>query len=39
MYGQSFWLSLSKGLAITAIYAITFAVCSTLLMILSLFRI
>jgi len=39
MYGQSFWLSLGKGLAITAIYAVTFAICSTLLMVLSLFRI
>ena len=39
MYGQSFWVSLGKGLAITVIYAITFCICSTLLMILALFRI
>ena len=39
MYGQSFGLSLLKGLAISILYSITFAVASTLLMILALFRI
>ena len=39
MYGQSFWLSLGKGLAIGLLYVITVAVCSTLLMISALFMI
>jgi hypothetical protein len=39
MYGQSFWLALVKGLAITVIYFITFSIVSTLLMISSLWRI
>jgi hypothetical protein len=39
MYGQSFWLALVKGLAITVIYFITFSVVSTLLLISSLWRI
>lgn len=39
MYGQSFWVSLGKGLAITVIYAVTFSIASTLLLILSIFRI
>ncbi len=39
MYGQSFWVSLGKGLAIALIYAITFSVISTLLMISALLRI
>jgi hypothetical protein len=39
MYGQSYWLALVKGLAITVVYFITFTVVSTLLMISSLWRI
>jgi len=39
MYGQAFWVSTGKGLAITVIYAVTFCICSTLLLILSIFRI
>lgn len=39
MYGQSLGKSLLKALAITVIYSITFATASTLLMVLSLFRI
>lgn len=39
MYGQSFWRTLGKGLAITLLYSITFSISSTLLMVLSLFRI
>jgi hypothetical protein len=39
MYGQTFWVSLGKGLAIALIYAITFSVISTLLMISALLRI
>jgi len=38
MYGQSFWISLGKAVGITTIYTITFAIASTLLMILSIFR-
>jgi hypothetical protein len=39
MYGQSFWLSLAKGLAIGLLYVITVAICSTLLMISALLMI
>ena len=39
MYGQGVGTSLLKALAITVIYAITFTIASTLLMILALFRI
>lgn len=39
MYSQSLGLSLLKALAIAAIYFITFSIASTLLLILSLFRI
>ena len=39
MYGQSFWRTLGKGLAISILYAITFSLASTLLMVLALFRI
>ena len=39
MYGQSFWVTLGKGVAITLIYLITFSLISTLLMISSLLRI
>ena len=39
MYGQSFWLSLGKGLAISLLYVITVAICSTLLMVSALFMI
>ena len=39
MYGQSFWVTLGKGVAITLIYLITFSVISTLLLISSLLRI
>jgi Protein of unknown function (DUF3667) len=39
MYGQSFWLALAKGLAISLLYFITVALCSTLLMISALFMI
>ena len=38
MYGQSFWVTLGKGLAITLIYAITYSIVSTLLMISALLR-
>jgi hypothetical protein len=39
MYGQSFWRSLGKGVAISVLYFITFAITSTLLLVLALFRI
>lgn len=39
MYGQSFWLSLGKGVAISLLYFITFAITSTSLLIMALFRI
>jgi Protein of unknown function (DUF3667) len=39
MYGQSFWVTLGKGVAISLIYFITFSIVSTLLMISSLLRI
>ncbi|HEX3935777.1 MAG TPA: DUF3667 domain-containing protein [Puia sp.] len=39
MYGQSFWRTLLKGLAIALLYSITFSLASTLLMVLALFRI
>jgi len=39
MYGQSFWVSLGKAVAISLIYFLTFAIISTLLLISALWRI
>lgn len=39
MYRQSFWLSLAKGIAISALYFITLALASTLLLVTAVFRI